>query len=36
MEEEKFQEVYSRALDFIIEDTQATKEDIEKNLLNFF
>lgn len=36
MDEEKFQEVYSRVLDFIIQDTEATKEDIEKNLINFF
>ena len=36
MTEEEFQEVYNRVLDFIIIDTEATKEDIEKNLLNFF
>ena len=36
MDEEKFQEVYSKVLDFIIIDTQATKEDIEKELISFF
>lgn len=36
MDEEKFQEVYSRVVDFVIQDTQATKEDIEQNLINFF
>ncbi len=35
MSQEKFEEVYSKVLDFIILDTQATKEDIENNLLNF-
>ena len=35
MSQEKFEEVYSKVLDFIILDTEATKEDIEKNLLNF-
>ena len=36
MTQEKFEEVYSRVLGFIIKDTQATKEDIEKELINFF
>ena len=36
MDDIEFQEVYSKVLDFIIQDTGATKEDIEKNLLSFF
>lgn len=35
MDEDKFAEVYNKTLDFIIKDTQATKEDIEENLLSF-
>jgi len=36
MDENTFSEVYSRVLDVIIEDTQATQHDIEKELINFF
>jgi hypothetical protein len=36
MDEDEFQKVYSAVLDFIILDTGATKEDIEKNLISFF
>ena len=36
MDEDKFQEVYSRVLDFIITDVDSSKEDIEKNLITFF
>lgn len=36
MSQEKFEEVYSKVLDFIILDTEATKEDIEHNLISFF
>lgn len=35
MAEDKFREVYSKVLDFIIKDTEATKEEIEENLINF-
>jgi hypothetical protein len=35
MDEETFQDVYSRVLDEIIKDTEATKEDIEKELSSF-
>jgi len=35
MSEEKFQEVYSRVLDKIIEDVGADKEVFERELLNF-
>jgi len=35
MDEEKFQEVYSRVLDKIIEDIGTTKEIIEQQLLSF-
>ncbi len=35
MEEDKFQEVYSRVLDKIIEDIGVTSEEIEKQLINF-
>ena len=36
MTEERFQEVYSRVLDVILQDTNLTKEVIEKELVNFF
>jgi hypothetical protein len=36
MDEDEFQKAYSAVLDFIIIDTEATKEDIEQNLLSFF
>ena len=36
MDDIEFQEVYSKVLDFIIQDTGATKEDIENNLMSFF
>jgi len=36
MTQEKFEEVYSRVLDFILIDTEATKEEIQNNLINFF
>jgi hypothetical protein len=36
MDEEMFQDVYSRVLDKIIEDIGTTKEDVEKQLINFF
>jgi len=35
MDEDKFQEVYNNVLDFVIKDTQASKEDIEKTLITF-
>lgn len=35
MEQDDFENVYSRVLDKIIEDIGATKEDIEKSLINF-
>ena len=35
MEQEQFEDVYSRVLDKIIEDIGATKEDIENQLINF-
>lgn len=35
MSEEKFQEVYSRVLDKVIEDVGADKEVFERELLNF-
>ena len=35
MEQDKFEEVYSRVLDKIIDDIGAAKEDIEKQLINF-
>ena len=35
MPEEEFQEVYSRVLDKIIEDIGSTKEEIEKQLIDF-
>ncbi len=36
MDEAKFQEVYGGALDFIMQDIEATKEDIENELADFF
>ncbi|MFA5772743.1 MAG: DUF1367 family protein [Thermoplasmata archaeon] len=36
MDEDKFNEVYNKVLNIIVEDIQATKEDIEQNLLSFF
>jgi hypothetical protein len=36
MDNDEFQEVYSRVLDRIIEDIGATKEEIEKQLIDFF
>jgi len=36
MDETKFQEVYGGALDFIMEDIEASKEDIENELGDFF
>ena len=36
MDEAKFEEVYHGALDFIIADIEASKEDIEKELGDFF
>lgn len=35
MKEDEFQKVYNDVLNQIIIDTQATKEDIENNLINF-
>ena len=35
MSQEKFEEVYSRVLDFIILDTEADRELIEKELITF-
>lgn len=35
MEQDRFEEVYSRVLDKIIEDIGATKEDIERQLIDF-
>ena len=35
MDEDQFQEVYSRVLDVIIEDIGAGKEEIENELINF-
>jgi len=35
MEQDVFEEVYSRVLDVIIKDIGATKEDIEKQLISF-
>jgi len=35
MEQDIFEEVYSRVLDVIIKDIGATKEDIEKQLISF-
>jgi hypothetical protein len=35
MNQDQFEEVYSRVLDKIIEDIGATKEDVEKQLINF-
>lgn len=35
MSQDQFEEVYSRVLDKIIEDIGATKEDIEKQLIDF-
>jgi hypothetical protein len=35
MNQDQFEEVYSRVLDKIIEDIGATKEEIEKQLINF-
>jgi hypothetical protein len=35
MNQDQFEEVYSRVLDKIIDDIGATKEDIEKQLINF-
>jgi hypothetical protein len=35
MNQNQFEEVYSRVLDKIIDDIGATKEDIEKQLINF-
>lgn len=35
MSQDEFEDVYSRVLDKIIEDIGATKEDIEKQLINF-
>ena len=36
MKEERFEKVYNDVLDFIIKDTQADKDFIEDNLINFF
>lgn len=36
MDEDKFQEVYGKVLEVIIEDIEATKEDIERELISFF
>jgi hypothetical protein len=35
MTEDEFEQVYNKVLDFIIKDTEATKEDIENNLIDF-
>ena len=35
MSQDRFEEVYSRVLDKIIEDIGATREDIENQLINF-
>ena len=35
MQEEEFQEVYSRVLDFIILDTEADEQTIKQELINF-
>jgi len=35
MEQDEFEDVYSRVLDKIIEDIGTTKENIEKQLINF-
>lgn len=35
MEQDEFEEVYSRVLDKIIEDIGATRDEIEKQLINF-
>ena len=35
MPQEDFEKLYSAVIDFIIKDTEATKEDIEQNLLSF-
>lgn len=35
MEQDEFEEVYSRVLDRIIEDIGVTKEEVEKQLINF-
>lgn len=35
MDEDRFQEVYDRVLDVIIEDIGAGKEEIERELINF-
>lgn len=36
MDELQFQEVYNKVLEFIIDDIEATKEDIERELISFF
>ena len=36
MSQDEFEKLYSAVLDFIIQDTEATKEDIESNLISFF
>jgi len=36
MDNTRFEEVYSRVLDVIIADIDATKEEIEKELLSFY
>ena len=35
MPQDEFEKLYSAVLDFIIKDTEATKENIEQNLLSF-
>jgi len=35
MSQDKFEEVYSRVLDKVIEDIGSTKEEIERNLIDF-
>lgn len=36
MEEDEFQRLYNKVVDFVILDIEATREDIEKVLINFF
>jgi hypothetical protein len=36
MAEDEFQEVYNRVLDFIVEDTHADRDLIERELISFF
>lgn len=36
MDETEFQKLYNKVVDFVILDIEATREDIEKVLINFF